>query len=123
VIADAASTVHFTKETQQDYEKQLAAGEIKEAVFNKRIRSLHLILKDGRHVLFIYAPHEEPTLDSQLTQKGITVSVLTPSAAKKEAAKPVKHKLRYIAAGILVVVVIVVGAVLLIDRKRKSAAE
>jgi hypothetical protein len=37
----------------------------------------------------------------------------------KAAAKPVHHKLRYIAGGILVVVIVVVLAVLLIDRRRK----
>jgi len=118
------TTVHYVKETQQDYERQLAAREIKEAVFNKRIRSLHLILKNGQHVLFIYPPKHEPQLSAQLKQHGITVTVLTPTEAKKEAGKPaVHHKLRYIAGGILVVVVIVVVAVLLVDRKRKEHAE
>ncbi len=118
------TTVHYVKETEQDYQKQLAAGEIAEATFNKHIRSLHLVLKNGDHVLFIYPPKHEPVLDEQLTKAGIHVTILTPTAAKAEAGtKPVHHKLRYIAGGILVVVVIVVVAVLLVDRKRKQVEE
>ena len=114
------TTVHFVKESQQDYERQLAAHEIKEAVFNKRIRSLHLILKNGEHFIFIYPPKHEQATNEELTKAGIKVTFLTPTEAKKEASsKPVHHKLRYIAGGILVVVVVVVAGVLLIDRKRK----
>jgi hypothetical protein len=122
--ATPTTTVHYTKETQQDYERQLAAGEIQSATFNKKIRSLHLTLKNGNHVLFIYPAHDQPKLASELEKKGITVTVLKKTEADKEAtAKPVHHKLRYIAGGILVVIVIVVATVLLIDRKRKQHAE
>ena len=82
------------------------------------------MLKNGEHVLFIYPPKHEPTLDGELKKAGIHVAVLTPTEAKKEAGTAtVHHKLRYIAGGILVVVVIVVAAVLLIDRKRKNEDE
>jgi hypothetical protein len=124
VASAAESAVHYTKESLQAYEKQLAAGEIQAATFNKRVRSLHLTLKDGRHVLARYPPKDEPTLAAALKAKAIPVTILTPTQAKTEAAKtPVKHKLRYIAGGILVVVVLIVGAVLLVDRRRKHAAE
>jgi hypothetical protein len=119
----AESAVHFQKESIQEYEKQLAGAQIVEATFNKKVRSLHLTLKDGRHVLVKYGKGEEPKLAAALRAKGVPVKVLAPAAAAKEAKKPVKHKLRYIAGGILVVVVVVVGAVLLIDRRRKRAAE
>jgi hypothetical protein len=119
----AEGTVHFQKESIQEYEKQLAGGEIQAATFNKRVRSIHLTLKDGRHVLVKYGAREEPKYAAQLQAKGVPVTILTPAAAAKEAKKPVKHKLRYIAGAILVVVVVVVGAVLLIDRRRKRAAE
>jgi hypothetical protein len=119
----AESTVHYQKESLQEYEKQLAGGEIRAATFNKKVRSIHLTLKDGRHVLVKYGAHEEPKYLAQLQAKRIPVTILQPAQAAKEAKKPVKHKLRYIAGGILVVVVIVVGAVLLIDRKRKRSME
>jgi hypothetical protein len=119
----AAEAVHYQKESIQEYEKQLAAAQIAEATFNKRVRNVHLTLKDGRHVLVKYGKGEEPKLAAQLREKGVPVTILAPATAAKEAKKPVKHKLRYIAGGILVLVVIVVGAVLLIDRKRKRERE
>jgi hypothetical protein len=119
----AEGTVHFQKESVPEYEKQLAGSEIQAATFNKRVRSIHLTLKDGRHVLVRYGAHEEPKYAAQLRAKGIPVTILAPVQAAKEAKKPVKHKLRYIAGGILIVVVVVVGAVLLIDRKRKRSMQ
>jgi len=119
----AASAVHYEKESKQAYETQLSSGEIQEAAFNKKIRSLHIILKDGKHFIYIYPAHDEPTLDQQLTSKGISVTILSSAAASKEAAKPVKHKLRYIAGGVLIVIIVIVGVVLYVDRKRKAEKE
>jgi hypothetical protein len=52
------------------------------------------------------------------------VTTLKPAEAAKEASKaPVHHKLRYIAGGILIAVIVIVGAVLLVDRRRKTAME
>jgi hypothetical protein len=119
----AEGTVHYQKESLPEYEKQLAGGQIQAASFNKKVRSIHLTLNDGRHVLVKYAAGQEPTYVAQLRAKGIAVTFLQPAQAAKKAKKPVKHKLRYIAGGILVAVVIVVGAVLLIDRKRKLSTE
>jgi hypothetical protein len=124
VVAGAAEpTVTFQKESVQVYERQLAGGQIAAATINKRVRSVHLTLKDGHHVLVQYAAHEESKYASALEAKGVPVTVLRPAAAAREAAKPVHHKLRYIAAGVLIVVILVVGAVLLVDRRRKLAAE
>ncbi|HMD56015.1 MAG TPA: hypothetical protein VKG82_00940 [Solirubrobacteraceae bacterium] len=122
--AFAETTVHYTKESQQEYEAQLAHGEIESATFNKRVRSLHLTLKNGTHVLYHYPPKDEPTLNAALVARHIPVTVLSSTQAKSETAKaPVHHKLRYIAGGILIAVVVIVGAVLLVDRRRKSMAE
>ena len=122
--AAAEPVVHYTKESLQEYEKQLAAGQIAAATFNKRIRSLHLTLKDGRHMLVRYAAKGEPKLAAQLKAKAIPVTVLKPAEAKSEVAKvPVHHKLRYIAGGIVVAVIVIVGIVLLVDRRRKRVAE
>jgi hypothetical protein len=119
----AEATVHYQKESLQEYEKQLAGSQILTARFNKKARSIRLTLKDGRHVLVKYGAGQEPTYRAQLQAKGIAVTILQPTKGAKGAKKPVKHKLRYIAGGILVAVVIVVGAVLLIDRKRKLSTE
>ena len=118
------STVHYTKESTAAYEQQLAAGQIQSVIINKRVGSLRITLKNGEHVLIHYAAHQEPTIYAALIAKGVAVTILKPAAAAAEASKaPVKHKLRYIAGGILLVVIIVVGTVLLVDRKRKAAAE
>jgi hypothetical protein len=122
--AGAEGTVTYTHESLKAYEQQLAAGQIRSATFNKRVRSVHLTLKDGRHMLAKYAAHEEPKLAAQLKAKGVPVTVEKPAEALKELKnKPVHHKLRYIVGGIVVAVIVVVGAVLLIDRRRKAARE
>jgi hypothetical protein len=120
----AESTTAYTHEGVKAFEQQLAGGQIQSATFNKRVRSLRLILKDGKHVLYRYPPKQEPALAAKLASKGVPVTVLKPAEAAKEAKKvPVHHKLRYIAGGILLAVIIIVGAVLLIDRRRKTAME
>jgi hypothetical protein len=120
----SALAATYTHESQQAYEAQLAKDEIQSAEFNKRVRNLHLTLKDGRLYLYHYPAHDEQTLSASLKARGIPVTVLAPAAAKAQAEKePKHHKLRYIAGGILIVVIIIVGAVLLIDRRRKARAE
>jgi hypothetical protein len=120
----AETTAKYVDESQQAYEHQLAAGEIAEATFNKRIRSLHIVLRNGQHFRFRYPPKDQPTLAAALKATHVPVTILTPTEAKKEASKaPVKHKLRYIAGGILIAVVVIVGGVLLFDRRRKRMAE
>jgi hypothetical protein len=100
--------VRFTIESTQAYEQQLAAGEIRAAKFNTPVRSLHLTLADGRHVLVKYPPHGEPKLAAELRAHGISVPVL----------KKGHHKLRYIAAVVVIVALLIVAAVLLRTRRR-----
>ena len=120
----AESTIKYEHESKQAYEQQLASRQIKEATFNKRVRSVHLTLTDGRHVLYKYPPKAEPAIAAALQARHVPVTVLTPTEAAKEAKKtPVHHKLRYIAGGILIAVILIVGAVLLVDRRRKTAME
>jgi len=124
VAAAAESTVTYQKESFKEYEQQLAGAQIQSVTINKRVRSLRITLKDGRYVLAKYAPHEEPKIAAALQAKGVPVTLLQPAeVAKESSAKPVHHKLRYIAGGILVVVIVVVGVVLYVDRKRKRATE
>jgi hypothetical protein len=113
----AAATPIYIKESQQAYEKQLDKGEIAEATFNKKLRSLHIKTKDGTLYLYKYPKKGYHPLDAQLTAHHVTVTVLKPTEAAKEI-KPAKHKLRYIAGGILILVILIVGVVLLVNRRR-----
>ncbi len=122
--AGAETLPTYTKESLAEYEKQLTGDQIAAVTINKRIRSVRVTLKDGSYFRATYDPHQEPTVYAKLHAKGVPVTVLTPTAAESEAKKaPVKHKLRYIAAGVLVLIVIIVAGVLLFDRRRKLAME
>jgi len=116
-LAEAAPK--YIKESQQAYEKQLHAGEIAEATFNKKLRSLHIKTRNGTLYLYKYPKKGEPALNSQLKAAHVKVTVLKPAEAAKEV-KPAKHKLRYIAGGVLIVVVLIVGVVLLVNRRRRG---
>ena len=113
--AGAQEVVHYQHESFPAFEGQLNTGQIETATFNKKAHTLHLRLKDGRHVLVSYPSHQEPQLAARLEARSVAVHV----QKKKKATTAVHHKLRYIAGGILIVVIIVVAVVLLIDRRRK----
>lgn len=115
----SAAAEKFQDESLQAYEQQLAAGQIASATFNKRVRTMHLFLKDGKRVLVKYAAHGEPALAAQLQAKHVTVTIESKAQATKELKKPVHHKIRYIAGGIVIAVIVVVGAVLLVNRRRQ----
>jgi hypothetical protein len=122
--ATAATPPAYQPESYQQYEQQLAGGQIPSVIINKRIRSLRVTLKGGRYVLAKYKPKEEKQVAAALAAKGVSVTVLLPAEAVKEVVKkPVHHKLRYIAGAIVIVVIVIVGAVLFIDRKRKRDRE
>ena len=108
----------FHHEPFATFEKQLAAGEVHSAEFNKKAHTLHLLMKNGLYDLTSYPPTEEPQIAAKLEAKGVPVSI---EKSTKKAKAATHHKLRYIAGGILVLVIIVVTAVLLIDRRRKLA--
>jgi hypothetical protein len=122
-LAPAAGAVEGTAlyqpESEQAFQQQLAAGEIRSAVINKRVRSVRLTMKDGRHLLVKYPPKQEPRVHTELRARGVHVSILAKTQALKEVTKkPVKHKLRYIVGGVVLVVIVVVGGVLLVKRRR-----
>lgn len=120
----AAAPISYTSESIGQYEKQLAAGEVKEVTINKRLRSLRTTLKSGQHVLAKYAPKQEHRYAAALETKRVPVTVLTPVEATAEMrAKPVHHKLRYIAGGVLIAILIIVGVVLLVNRRRKAVLD
>jgi hypothetical protein len=123
-VAGAAGIIVYQKESLPTYEQQLAGGQVQAVTINKRIRTLRVTLNSGLHVLVKYPPHHEPTYAAALQAKGVPTTVLKPAEAIKELVKkPVHHKIRYIAGGILLVVVVIVGVVLYVDRKRKRALE
>jgi hypothetical protein len=118
----AASTQTYTEENQQAFESQLQKGEIATAVFNRKVRSLRITTKNGQYFLYHYPKKGSPALESALTAKHVTFTVLKKAEAEKEVKKKsTKHKLRYIVGGIAIVVILIVGVVLLVNRRRKSA--
>ncbi len=118
--------VKYIHESTAEFEKQLNAGEITAATFNRRARSVHLTLKNGQKALIKYGKGEEPKYVALITGKHVPVTVLKPSAAAAEQKKEphaVHHKLRYIVGGIVIAVIVIVAAVLLFNRRRRFAAE
>jgi hypothetical protein len=117
-----AATVHFEKETLQAYEAQLHHGQVHALTFHPGTPTghLHISLNNGAHMTVAYASGEEAKLEAAARGANARVKV-APAVTKKTAA--VKHKLRYIAGGILIVVIVVVLVVLLIGRRRAVAGE
>jgi hypothetical protein len=111
------AVVRYQHESFGAFEKQLGAGQIHAATFNKKAHTLHLLLNNGKHMLVSYPSHVEPQLAAKLQAHGVPVTI--EKKKKKTVAKAVHHTLRYIAGGIVIVVIIVVAAVLLVDRRRK----
>ena len=117
----AGAVVHFEKESLSAYEGQLRHKQVHADAFHPGASTghLHVSLSDGKHMTVAYAPAQQARLVAQAQAVGAHVQVA--KAAAKTA--PVKHKLRYIAAGILIVVILIVLAVLLIGRRRTLAEE
>jgi hypothetical protein len=119
----ALAAPSYQKESEAEFQRQLSAGLIREAIINKHIRTVRITLTDGSRWLARYPPKQEPRVRSELRSKGVRVTVLTPTAAKAEEAKKpvhVHHKLRYIALGIVIAVIVVVGGVLMYNRRRRA---
>jgi hypothetical protein len=117
----AVAAPTYTRESSQIFEEQLAAGQIQEVTINKRLRTLRIVLTDGKHVLAKYAPKEEPKVRKKLKAKNVPTHVLSTTAAKAEQSKgKVHHKLRYIAGGIVIAVVVIVGGVVFYNRRKRA---
>ena len=93
---------------------QIDAGKVRSATFNKKAHTVHITLTDGTRELVSYPSHNEPQLAAQQQAKGARVKVDRAKTTKKPAA----HRLRYIAAGVLVVLVVIVALVLGLNRRR-----
>jgi ribosomal protein S11 len=116
----AEAKIDYTHESEAAFAQQLAAKQIRSAIVNKRLRTVRVTLKDGRHVLGRYPKHQAPQTIARLKAQGATVTVLAKQQAEQEAGKkPKHHKIRYIVGGVLIVVILIVGAVLLVNRRRR----
>jgi uncharacterized integral membrane protein len=122
VPAGAATVIHFQKETLPAYEVQLHKGEVHALTFHPGTTTghLHVSMNNGTHYTVEYASTEQGKLVAAAQADHARVQVATVTVKK---TAPVKHKLRYIAGGILIVVIIVVLIVLLIGRRRALAEE
>lgn len=120
-LAVPALAVHFEKESLQSYEGQLHHGEVHALGFHpgSPTGTLHISLNDGEHKTVSYPAADQNKLVAQAQAGGARVKV----AAAVTKATAVKHKLRYIAAGVLIAVIVVVLIVLLIGRRRAVAGE
>ncbi|HEV3094312.1 MAG TPA: hypothetical protein VGY30_07330 [Solirubrobacteraceae bacterium] len=119
-----AAAIHFERESLKAYEAQLHKGEVHALTFHPgkggNAGHLHISLNNGEHMSVTYVASEQGKLVAQAQAANARVKVAT--ATTKKAA-PVKHKLRYIAGGILIVVIVVVLIVLLVGRRRAVAGE
>lgn len=122
VPAGAATVIHFQQETLPAYEAQLHKGEVHALTFHPGTSTghLHISMDNGTHYTVAYASSEQAKLVAQAQADHARVQIATVTVKK---TAPVKHKLRYIAGGILIVVIIVVLIVLLIGRRRALADE
>jgi len=117
--AFAATVIHFEPESLPALEGQLHHGQVHALAFHPAATTghIHVSLNDGKHMTVAYVSSEQAHVIAIANAAGTPVVIA--QAKPKAAAKKPAHKLRYIAAGILVLVIIVVLSVLLIDRRRK----
>jgi magnesium-transporting ATPase (P-type) len=119
-----AAAIHFERESLKSYEAQLHKGEVHALTFHPGKGSsaghLHISLNNGEHMSVTYVASEQGKLVAQAQAANARVKVATVTTKK---AAPVKHKLRYIAGGILIVVIVVVLIVLLVGRRRAVAGD
>jgi hypothetical protein len=122
VPAGAATVIHFQQEGMQAYQAQLHKGEVHALTFHPGTPTghLHISMDNGTHYTVAYAPSEQGKLVAEAQTGHARVQI---AAAQVKKTAPVKHKLRYIAGGILILVIIVVLIVLLIGRRRALADE
>jgi hypothetical protein len=117
--AVAQETISYEHESEAAFRQQLAARQIRSAIINKRLRSLRLTLKDGRHVLAHYPAHSEPKLARELAAKHVAVTVLSKAQAEAQVKKiPRHHKIRYIVGGVVIALVVIGGVIFFIRRRR-----
>lgn len=105
------SSGSVVKESQQTFEKQLAAGEIKSAALKPRRHLLHIKLVDRRHLTVQYTG-SVAHVRKELRAHDVAIS----------SVKAPGHKTRYIVGGALVAALILALIGLLVWRRRRRAA-
>jgi len=121
VALAAEGAIVYTHESEAEFAKQLAAKQVKSVEINKRLRTMRVTLADGSHVLASYPKKQEPQTAARLQAHGVSVTVLSKSAAEKEQGKKKSshHKIRYIVGGVLIIVIVIVVAVLVVNSRRR----
>jgi anti-sigma-K factor RskA len=124
LLAPGALAAAVKSESEAELQQQLAAKQVQSVVINKRTRTLRVTLEDGTQVLARYPKKQSEQTAARLRARGVSVTVLTPAEAKREAkqegkSKKSHHKLRYIVGAAVIVVIAIVLAVLLINRRRR----
>ncbi|HWX88133.1 MAG TPA: hypothetical protein VNX67_08165 [Solirubrobacteraceae bacterium] len=121
-VPAGAAAVHFEKESLRAYEAQLRHGQVHALTFHPGTTTghLHISLNNGGHMTVVYAQTEQGKLVTQAQAANARVKV---AAAVTKKTTAVKHKLRYIAGGILIVLIVIVLTVLLIGRRRAVSGE
>ena len=120
LAAEGSTTPKYTHESKEEFEQQLAKGEIKSAEFNGKLRSLHITTKNGTLYLYRYEKKGAPKLKNELKAHHVKYTVLTKSAASKEAGelpKHTKHKIRYIVGGVVLLLLVIGGIVFFVRRR------
>jgi ATP-dependent Zn protease len=117
------SGIHYTPEPVPTYEQQLAAGQIQAVTINTKVRALRLTLKDGRHVVVHYAPHQQQAVVAALQAKGL--AVLTAKGKPYKPPKPHHHKIRtkYVVIAVVLILIVAGLAWFLIRRRRRAREE
>jgi ATP-dependent Zn protease len=114
-VALAASA---KSESEAEFRHQLEAKQVQSVVINKFTRSMRVTLKDGTQAIARYPKKQSEQTADRLRAKHVSVTILTPDEAKKEAPKKKSHhKIRYIVGGVVIVVIVLVGGFLLYRRR------
>jgi ATP-dependent Zn protease len=119
LFAGPAIAASPKSESEAEFQRQLEAKQVQSVVINKRMRSMRVTLKDGMQVIARYPKKQSEQTADRLRARHVSVTILTPAEARKEAGTTKKshHKIRYIAGGVLIVVIVLVGGFLLYRRR------
>jgi ATP-dependent Zn protease len=110
-VAVAASTPKAAKVSYAKLRSDVVAGKARVAEINRVAHSVTLVLKDGRRERAVYPSHQERQLARRL--RAASVAIVFRHATHHSHPK---HRLRYIAAGVLVLAAI--GGIWVVARRR-----
>jgi ATP-dependent Zn protease len=119
LLCGTAFAAAAASESEEAFNQQLAAKQVKSVAINKYARSMRVTLDDGTQVIARYPKEQSEQTAKRIRAAGVTVTFLSEKQGVKEANKGKKHhhKIRYIVGGVLIVVILVVGGVLLFRRR------